>query len=48
MAPGGVLILSGLLRSQERAVLARYRIRRLHLKRRLVLGDWVTLILRGP
>ena len=47
LAPGGSLILSGLLRSQEQAVLARYRARHLRLKRRLVLGDWVTLVLRG-
>jgi ribosomal protein L11 methyltransferase len=47
LAPGGRLILSGLLRSQERAVLARYRARHLRLKRRLVLGDWVTLVLSG-
>jgi len=47
LAPGGSLILSGLLRSQERAVLARYRARRLRLTRRLALGDWVTLVLGG-
>ena len=47
LAPGGSLILSGLLRSQEQAVLARYRARHLRLKRRIVLGDWVTLVLRG-
>jgi ribosomal protein L11 methyltransferase len=47
LAPGGRLILSGLLRSQEQAVLARYRARHLRLKRRLALGDWVTLVLRG-
>ncbi len=47
LAPGGSLILSGLLRSQDRAVLARYRARHLRLKRRLVLGDWVTLVLRA-
>ncbi len=46
LAPGGSLILSGLLRSQDRAVLARYRARHLRLKRRLVLGDCVTLVLK--
>ncbi len=47
LAPGGILILSGLLRHQEAAVLERYRSRRLHLRQRLTLGDWVTLVLRG-
>jgi len=47
LAPGGSLVLSGLLRSQERAVLAPYRARHLRLKHRLVLGDWTTLVLRG-
>jgi ribosomal protein L11 methyltransferase len=46
LAPGGSLILSGLLRSQEQAVLARYRARHLRLKRRLLLGDWSTLVLK--
>ncbi len=46
LAPGGSLILSGLLVSQERAVLAPYRARRLRLVQRLALGDWVTLVLR--
>lgn len=45
LAPGGTLILSGLLRHQEAAVLARYRARRLRLTQRLTLGDWVTLTL---
>ena len=45
LAPGGRLILSGLLRRQEGAVLARYRARRLGLVRRVMLGDWVTLVL---
>ena len=47
LAPGGRLILSGLLRGQDGAVLARYRARHLRLESRLVLGDWVTLVLRG-
>ena len=45
LALGGRLILSGLLLSQENAVLAPYRARRLRPMRRLVLGDWVTLVL---
>ena len=45
LAPGGALILSGFLASQERDVLAPYRARGLRLARRLVLGDWVTLVL---
>jgi ribosomal protein L11 methyltransferase len=47
LAPGGRLVLSGLLRGQVRAVLARYRARHLRLESRLVLGDWATLVLRG-
>ena len=46
LAPGGSLILSGLLRHQEAAVLARYRARRLRLTQRLTLGDWVALTLK--
>jgi ribosomal protein L11 methyltransferase len=46
LAPGGSLILSGLLRHQEAAVLARYRARRLRLTQRLTLGDRVTLTLK--
>lgn len=47
LAPGGQLVLSGLLRGQEGAVLARYRARRLHPERRIALGEWVTLVLGG-
>ncbi len=47
LAPGGRLVLSGLLRGQDGAVLARYRARHLRLESRLVLDDWVTLVLRG-
>lgn len=46
LAPGGRLVLSGLLRDQAGAVLARYRARGLRLDRRLSLGDWVTLVLK--
>ncbi len=47
LAPGGRLVLSGLLRGQDGAVLARYRARGLGLERRVALGDWVTLVLSG-
>lgn len=46
VAPGGMAILSGLLRRQEAAVLAAYRARRLRLAFRLVFDDWSTLIVR--
>ena len=48
LAPGGVVILSGLLAGQARAVLARYRPLGLVPLARLVLGDWVTLTLGAP
>ena len=44
--PGGVAILSGLLRRQEASVLAAYRAHRLTLEFRVPIGDWVTLVLR--
>lgn len=47
LAPGGRVILSGLLTSQERQVLARYRDAGLHLVRCYHLGEWSTLVLRG-
>ena len=43
LAPGGVAVLSGLLADQEREVLEGYA--PLALRRRLTLGDWVTLVL---
>lgn len=46
LAPGGVAILSGLLRSQEPLVLAAHRLQHLSLERRLVLDGWSTLVLR--
>jgi ribosomal protein L11 methylase PrmA len=39
------MLLSGLLASQERAVLAPYRARGLRPRRRIALGDWRTLVL---
>ena len=45
LAPGGVLVLSGLLKKQERQVLAAYLPLGFRLRRRIVLGDWSTLSL---
>ena len=45
LAPGGIVVLSGLLDAQENAVLAAYRAQGLTLKRPLVLGRWHTLLL---
>ena len=46
LAPGGVVVLSGILRRQARAVLAAYRPRGLVLLGRRDLGDWSVLCLR--
>lgn len=46
LAPGGSVILSGLLTSQARWVLAAHRRRGLRLERRLTEGGWATLVLR--
>ncbi|HUH85571.1 MAG TPA: 50S ribosomal protein L11 methyltransferase [Stellaceae bacterium] len=45
LAPGGVAVLSGLLARQERAVLAAHRLQRLHLRRRVAIDGWHTLVL---
>jgi len=45
LAPDGVAVLSGLLARQERAVLAAHRLRRLHLRRRIAVEGWHTLVL---
>ena len=49
---GGVAILAGLLKRQERAVINAHRRQRLHLVGRVQLGPWTTLIFarhqRGP
>jgi ribosomal protein L11 methyltransferase len=45
LAPSGCLVLSGLLRHQDGAIVARYRARGLRLIGRMVLGEWVTLVL---
>ena len=49
LAPGGRVILSGLLRSQERRVRAAYLAQGLRLEHRLYRDAWVTLVMaRGP
>ena len=48
LAPGGLVVLSGLLITQERQVLARYRAAGLTLVRRYRLGEWSTLVLGAP
>ena len=45
IAPGGVAILSGLLRRQEALVVAAHRAQGLALARRIVIDGWSTLIL---
>lgn len=46
LAPGGTAILSGLLHSQSRYVLAAYRSRGFRLERRIRRDAWATLVLR--
>jgi len=46
LAPGGAVILSGLLRSQVAGVEAVYAGHGLHAAHRMVLGEWVSLLLR--
>jgi ribosomal protein L11 methyltransferase len=46
LAPGGVVILSGLLRGQARAVRARFLGAGLRAERRRDLGPWATLVMR--
>ena len=45
LKPGGIAILSGLLRTQERRVLAAYRSKGFRLKRRIHRDAWATLVL---
>ncbi len=47
VAPGGRVVLSGLLRQQENAVLARYVAHGLRPVGRIRLGEWSTLLLGG-
>jgi ribosomal protein L11 methyltransferase len=46
LVPGGVAILSGLLRSQARGVEAIYAGHGLRCEDRIALGEWVSLLLR--
>jgi ribosomal protein L11 methyltransferase len=46
LRPGGRAILSGLLRAQQRRVLAAYRARGFALERRIARDAWATLVLR--
>ncbi|MDZ4370636.1 MAG: 50S ribosomal protein L11 methyltransferase [Phenylobacterium sp.] len=48
LKPGGLTILSGLLRTQERRVLAAYTSKGFRLVRRLHRDAWATLVLRRP
>ncbi len=48
LAPGGIAVLSGLLVSQEQAVIARYRNAGLRLVRRYHLAEWSTLVFSRP
>jgi ribosomal protein L11 methyltransferase len=50
-APGGRVVLSGLLRRQEAGILAAYRLQHLRLEARVVIDGWSTLMLHkqnGP
>ena len=46
LAPGGTIILSGILRSQANAAIAAYH--GLVLERRTDIEDWTTLVMRKP
>ncbi|MDE2580644.1 MAG: 50S ribosomal protein L11 methyltransferase [Rhodospirillales bacterium] len=48
LAPGGTVILAGLLATQARSVLAAHRRAGLVLAERLTEGPWTTLVLRAP
>jgi ribosomal protein L11 methylase PrmA len=48
LAPGGHVILSGLLAAQANAALSAYRLQGLVLARRITLDNWVTLAMRKP
>ncbi|WP_179954305.1 50S ribosomal protein L11 methyltransferase [Denitrobaculum tricleocarpae] len=47
LAPGGYVILAGLLTRQQRQVVARHRGQGLRLVQRLHFGEWTTLVLQG-
>ena len=46
LAPGGLLVLAGLLQHQAERVIAAYRIQRLAVASSIRFGDWPTLVLR--
>ncbi len=46
LAPGGVIVLSGLLPAQAPLVVAAYRAQGLALEKKTTLEDWVTLVMR--
>jgi ribosomal protein L11 methyltransferase len=48
LAPGAHVVLSGLLNHQAQAALVAYRAQGLVLQRRIILGEWTTLILWRP
>ena len=48
LAPGGIAILSGLLRRQAPLVIAAHRSRGLILRRRIAIAGWETLVLERP
>ncbi len=48
LAPGGHVVLSGLLPSHANAALAAYRMQGLVLERRILLEGWVSLVLQRP
>jgi len=47
-APGGRVILSGLLRTQERLVMTHYRARGFVREASIPIDEWQTLLLRRP
>ena len=46
LAPGGIAILSGLLKRDSQLVIRAHRIRGLRLIRTILIGDWVTIVMR--
>jgi ribosomal protein L11 methyltransferase len=48
LAPGGRIILSGLLTAQANAALSAYRLQGLVLEQRVPLDNWTTLVMRRP
>jgi ribosomal protein L11 methyltransferase len=48
LAPGGQVVISGLLTSHAQTALMAYRSQGLVLQRRILLDEWTTLVLRRP